>query len=539
MQRIKKVSVFLAAGLLIVLTAVFPGELGLNAGWGKTRIVVLILGLVVAILPWLPWKRSGTRAEPLQSDLFAFPALLIVIVVYLWFSSVSRDSTSNYYDLLATSFRRGELSLSLRPDPALLELSNPYDPAERQGIRAPLDLSLYKGKFYLYWGPAPALLVAIARPLLPGQVSDGYLLLAFVCGIFLSQFLLIMHLWERFFPEVPKWLLILSIVVAGWIHPTLWLLSQPKIYETAIAGGQFFFLAGLLSAVTALDRPTPSAWRLALAGTFWSLAVGARSVLLFPIAFMTLMVVLWFYKLYRQSLLKFVTGLVPLGLPLIVGAAAFAWYNWARFGSISETGFTYALAGPYLQEHLHELFLPVYSFQNLYNYLLNPLSTRQAFPFLYAVRGAFEEILPWQTLPEIYSAQAITGILWSAPFSMFAVVPVFMALKQLFRRDQTNHSNEHTRAAAFHWIRTSLIGSCLLAFGCLMAFFWTAMRYAEDFMPALTLLGIIGFWHGYRSLAQDSKKGKMFTICGTTLAGISVVIGILLALSTYFTNGLL
>ncbi|HSK88523.1 MAG TPA: hypothetical protein VK880_09215, partial [Anaerolineales bacterium] len=365
------------------------------------------------------------------------------------------------------------------------------------------------------------------------------LLLACVCGIFLSQFLLIMHLWERFFPEVPKWILILSIVVAGWIHPTLWLLSQPKIYETAIAGGQFFFLAGLLSAVTALDRPTPSAWRLALAGTFWSLAVGARSVLLFPIAFMTLMVVLWFYKLYRQSLLKFVTGLVPLGLPLIVGAAAFAWYNWARFGSISETGFTYALAGPYLQEHLHELFLPVYSFQNLYNYLLNPLSTRQAFPFLYAVRGAFEEILPWQTLPEIYSAQAITGILWSAPFSMFAVVPVFMALKQLFRRDQTNHSNEHTRAAAFHWIRTSLIGSCLLAFGCLMAFFWTAMRYAEDFMPALTLLGIIGFWHGYRSLAQDSKKGKMFTICGTTLAGISVVIGILLALSTYFTNGLL
>ncbi|HSK86869.1 MAG TPA: hypothetical protein VK880_00830, partial [Anaerolineales bacterium] len=70
MQRIKKVSVFLAAGLLIVLTAVFPGELGLNAGWGKSRIVVLILGLVAAILPWLPWKRSGTRAEPLQSDLF-------------------------------------------------------------------------------------------------------------------------------------------------------------------------------------------------------------------------------------------------------------------------------------------------------------------------------------------------------------------------------------------------------------------------------------------------------------------------------------
>lgn len=538
MQRTKKVSVFLIAGLLIVGAGSFANEIGLtlDAGWGKARIAILVLGLFVGLFPWIPWTRS--REKTFQSDLFAFPALLLVIAVYLWFISVSRDSTSNYYALLAASFQQGELSLSLRPDPALLELANPYDPAARQGIKVPLDLSLYNDKFYLYWGPAPALLLTPVKMLFHGQVPDVYLLFAFVCGIFLSQFLLILHLWERFFPAIPRWMVLLSVFVAGFISPTVWLLNRPKIYEAAIAGGQFFFIAGLLAAYTALDRPTPSNWRLFLAGLFWSLAVGTRSVLVFPIAFMTLMVVTWFYRLYRQSWLKLVGALTPFGMPLVFGAVAFAWYNWARFGSVSETGFSYAMSGPYLQEHLNELFLPAYIFQNLYNYLFHPFTVEQTFPFLYAVRGMFEEVLPWQVLPEIYSAQAITGILWAAPFTIFAVVPAARLLKQLFKKNKANAS-EDPQTFSLHWITLSLTGSFLLSFGCLLIFFWAAMRYAEDFMPTLTLLSIIGFWHGHQILSQNSNKGKMYTILGLILAGLSILIGTFLALSVYSTSGLL
>lgn len=231
--------------------------------------------------------------------------------------------------------------------------------------------------------------------------------------------------------------------------------------------------------------------------------------------------------------------MIPLGAPLLLGAAAFGWYNWARFGSISETGFTYALAGPYLQKHLNELFSPVYTFQNLYNYLLNPYTIERAFPFLFAIRGRLAEILAWPALPKIYSAQALSGLLWAAPFTVFAAVPASILLKQLFRKRQANRSNEQPEAVSLGWVMTSLIGSASLAFICLLAFFWAAMRYAEDFMPALTLLSIIGFWQGYRSLARDPKKGRMFAMFGTVLAGISAIVGILLALSNFFTNGLL
>jgi hypothetical protein len=539
MQKTKKISVFLMVGLLIVGMAVFSSELGLHSNWSKSRIAILIAGLFAALIPWVSWKRSEVREQISQSDFFVFPALLIVTAIYLWFMSISYESSSNYYALLGASFRQGKLSLPLRPDPALLALPNPYDPAAREGIRAPLDLSLYKGKFYLYWGPAPALLLTIVEPLFPGEISDAYLLFAFICGIFLSQSLLIINIWERFFPDIPKWIVTLSVFVAGLISPTLWLLSQPKIYETAIAGGQFFFIAGLLSAIIALDHPVPSSWRLALAGIFWALAVGTRSVLVFPIAFLTLMIVYWFYRIYHRSFRKLAIGFIPLGLPLVVGAVGFSWYNWARFGSISETGFTYALAGPYLQKHLSELFSLEYIFQNLYNYLLNPFAVKQLFPFLYPVRGRIEEILPWQILPEIYSAQAITGILWVAPFTLFAAIPATRLLKQFLKRKQTNYSSEDSKTISFSWITSSLIGTFLLSFISLLTFFWTAMRYAEDFMPTLTLLGMIGFWQGYQALSQSSNKGKIYTVLGLILAGLAIITGTFLALSTYSTNGLL
>lgn len=536
-QKMRKISAFLMIGGLIIGVAVFSNELGLNPTWGKGRIAVLIFGLVLVLLPWAPWKGSTNRERTLGSDLFVFPALLIVIAIYIWFISMRRDATSNYYDLLGTSFRQGELSLPLRPDPALLALSNPYDPAAREGIKAPLDIALYDGKFYLYWGAAPALLVALIKPVFPGQISDGYLLLTFMIGIFITQSLLITHFWERFFPIIPKWVVILSVFLAGLINPTLWLLSQPKIYEAAIAGGQFFFIAGLFSTFTALDRPMPSNWRLALTGIFWALAVATRSVLLFPIAFMTLMVVYWLYRMYRRSISTLAIGLMSLGVPLMVGAIAFAWYNWARFGSISETGFNYALAGPNLQAHAGELFSPVYSFQNLYNYLLHPLAVKQAFPFFFAIRGATAAILPGQVLPEIYSAQSITGFLWAAPFTVFAVLPAITLLKQLFKTSPEHLSNEAPGVTFFNWITSSLLGAFLASFFCLLMFFWIAMRYAADFMPTLTLLSVTGFWQGYQATHLHSNEGKMYTAVGLILAGLSILIGMLLAISIYSPGG--
>lgn len=537
MRRTANISVFLTIGLLILGIAIFARQFGLdtNPGWSKGRIALLLVGMLTALAPWVLLNRS--RAQISQSDLFALPVLLFVIAVYFWFVTVSHNTTSNYYSLLAASFRRGELSLPLKPDPALLELRNPYDPAERQGVKAPVDLSLYNGKFYLYWGPAPAALLAVVQRFLHWEIAEVDLLFLFMCGIFLSQYLLIVYLWERFFREVPRWMLILSILLAGFANPALWLLSQPKIYEAAIAGAQFFFIAGFLSAVLALDRVPASPWKLAVAGSLWALAALTRSVAVLPVLFMTLMVVYWLFKTRGESFIPLGSKLISLGLPLLIGALGFGWYNWARFGSLLETGFTYQLAAPFLQQHMHELFSPAYILQNIYNYLFHPFLFKESFPFLYPMRGATDAIFPGQGLPEFYTAQAVTGFVLAVPFTLFAIGPM-MRLLQARDNKEAHNPGMASESVSLAWITVSLLGSFLLPFVSLLIFFWAAMRYAEDFMPALTLLSIIGFWQAYQSSARRNK-GKIYATLGALLAGVSIISAVLLALSIYYNSGLL
>src|ERR1700690_254864 len=110
---------------------------------------------------------------------------LFILTFYVWITSVGHwnqwPTRSNYYDALATSFRHGQLSLELTPNyRALLALQNPYDPNLRTGLHYPLDVSLYKGKFYLYFGPVPALMLLIPKMFTSREIGDQYLVLAFI-----------------------------------------------------------------------------------------------------------------------------------------------------------------------------------------------------------------------------------------------------------------------------------------------------------------------------------------------------------------------
>jgi hypothetical protein len=141
-------------------------------------------------------------------------------------------------------------------------------------------------------------------------------------------------------------------------------------------------------------------------------------------------------------------------------------------------------------------------------------------------------------LPELYTAQAITGLLCSTPFLVFASLPAARFVKELFGKHRAQNLSENPNTASLRWITTSLLGSFALPFISLLSFFWAAMRYVEDFLPALMLLSMIGFWQGYQANLQKSNKGKMYTAVGVLLAGLSILAGTLLALSIYSTREL-
>jgi hypothetical protein len=83
--------------------------------------------------------------------LVAFCALIGAYYLWTVWSTESpiafNQNRTDNYNLLSDGFLSGHLHLNVTPDPRLLALPNPYDPAGN-GFAKAQDLSLYDGKFY-------------------------------------------------------------------------------------------------------------------------------------------------------------------------------------------------------------------------------------------------------------------------------------------------------------------------------------------------------------------------------------------------------
>src|SRR5437867_4333355 len=106
--------------------------------------------------------------------------IAFVAVVHLWIVSAGRFAHWPQYtalnDMLADAFRHGQTSLLIQPRPELLALTNPYDAKANRDLRLH-DAVLNDGRYYLYWGPLPALLLTALKSLAPGAgvVGDQHL----------------------------------------------------------------------------------------------------------------------------------------------------------------------------------------------------------------------------------------------------------------------------------------------------------------------------------------------------------------------------
>jgi len=159
-------------------------KIGGHAGWQAWTLVLLIalyLGSIVVPLEMLPQHR--------------------------------------YYNLLADSFLAGSLSLLEQPSPALLALADPYDPAQNGPYRLH-DLTLYKGKYYLYHGVTPALLLfAPAKAILGIDVIQSQAVWLFLCGGLIAATCALGILLRRSQPASPRWLALAGIAALGLATP--------------------------------------------------------------------------------------------------------------------------------------------------------------------------------------------------------------------------------------------------------------------------------------------------------------------------------
>ena len=444
-------------------------------------------------------------------------------MIYVFFVSVGTWSkwpaTTDFYAQLAKAFDQGQVSLLTQPDPSILALQNPYQYDElRKKATYIWDISLYEGKYYIYWGPAPAVIMAIVGLLHPIKAGDQYIVFASACGLFFVNILILFSLWKRFFSDLPVWAFEIIVVFVGLVSPLLWSLNDPEVYEASILFGQFLLMGGLYFAFISFDQPASSTWKLTLAGICWAAAIASRITLILPIAFWIVLFTAFTIKKNGRDVWK---SLLVMILPLLISLAAMGWYNWVRFDSPLEFGLHYQLTSSDLRKT--QLFSLAYLPSNLYGYLFYGFDLQNTFPFLVADNPMHPIIFP-NLVPSILFEQT-TGILWTSPFLLFALIPLVSLIKEKKSSEQNN---------LLRWVSLSLLGSAFLLFSTILLYFYQTMRFLDDIAPQLALLSGIGFWEGLQYFkVRQNKFQPVYQYAAILLVIASCVISFLLAILSY------
>src|SRR3954447_4265248 len=335
---------------------------------------------------------------------------LLVGYYYLWQARAAapfewRGDKNAFYDQLARGFLSGHLYVPTQPSPALLALPDPYDPHVPDDLRWQ-DMVLYRGRYYLYFGAAPAVLLFVPWRIATGNDLPEPFAVCILCFAgFLFSAGALLRLLDLAAARPPAWLLAFLFLALGVCQSAPFLLNRAAVYEVAIASGYCCAAGGLFFLARGIGPGAPL-WPLAASGLMFGLAVPSRPhhVLAGAVA----LVALGLYD--RRRAVPFLAAWAVVGLVI-------ATYNYQRFGNPLEFGFRYQLAGPG---------------QNRVEIAKRNLKPGAYYMLL--ARPEFEPVFPWMRmvfrfpfdsaerhpLPADYFVEPTVGALWTAPFLIAA-----------------------------------------------------------------------------------------------------------------------
>lgn len=409
-------------------------------------------------------------------------ALIVAVVVtlYVYIGSYAGDpyrftkENGNYYPLLVDGFLAGRLGFKVDPPPQLVALKDPYDPVQRvqAGNLGMHDATYYKGRYYLYFGVAPAITLFLPFRLVTGyHFPQNLATVVFCVGGFLCSLGLFLALRRRFFPAGPSWVVWLGAILLGLGNFCPAMLSRNAVWEVPISSGYFFSCLGFWLLFIGWNSEKRRGWLLGAASVAFGLAVASRPHFVFCPAVLG---VWWIWQSRaRIRSAQFLREAAILFVPLALIVAGLLTYNYLRFENAFEFGQKYQLAGNSQIDAklVSRKFFPI----NFYLNFLAPAQFERYFPFFQVVRG-----YPG-VRPEGYGgAEDPYGVLPNMPFSWLALIaPLIWAIR--FRSNRE-------------------LGGWILVFGLAffsvasttMCFAWTANRYMVDFIPSLLLVAMFG-----------------------------------------------
>lgn len=575
-------------GLGVTLISIFAFQLGLDndPGWGVGRFRILVIGLGMALFGASYWftpalskrfehakssliysaffqslnKSMGRMKAKIQKPFQLIQASLFAARIrasklygwlsrnqtniwlillscclasmYVWIITIGRvekwPSGRDYYWMLSQAFRQGQTYLLVEPNPELMKLENPYDHHQRRGLDYLWDTTLYDGKYYLYWGPVPAVLGVIVSSITSKPVTDTGLVFSFVIGTALFSVLLLRDIYDEY--KYPAWVFWGGVLAATVNIPLVWLLTRPTFYEASISGGQFFLMAGFFAMFRAFRSALPHKGYIAISSIAFGLA-GATRINLLPSVMFLAAVVFWRIHLANQKKIKAsLPAFVAAFLPLALIACSLLWYNLDRFGSMFEFGHRYQLTGPALTANYKDISSVKYIVPNLYTYFFRLPVLSDEFPFL-TVPWVKEKMWPSLIHPpeHYYYTEPVAGILFIIPLIGLTVLFLLRYFWLFINGDIPAPAIEAGgKTNLLSWFGFSMLGYSFIQILILMIFVSSAMRYLFDISSALVVLSVIFVGAYLKNFPQKPSQVRLVSALWIFASVVTVISGFLI-----------
>ena len=490
---VRSQQIFCAAGnLLVIFTAAsatlaetMPSPSLRNSASSRWRLEPWVIGVALAAVVWFYFWTVATAGgfEPAND--------------------------ADYYNLLVRGYRKGHLYLDREPPPELLAAANPYDPAQNAAYRLP-DATYFRGHYYLYFGPTPAVVLMLPYVVLTGrEMPTGAAVFGFCTLGYLTASGLWLAIRRRYFPASAWWSGPMGVVMLGLATHVLALARRPEQWELPIAAGFAFGMLALAAMYAAVYARTAraSVFVCGAAGLCIGLAASSRPPCLFGAAM--LLAPLWFgWRERKSGRAWWWRGGLAAAVGLGLCVAAMMAHNYTRFGNALEFGQNYQLTSSEELKNRH--FGLDYVAHNLAVYYFGPVGWSWEFPFVGAQT-------PTSTIPGHAGSEEMAGLGVTLPFLWLALaVP-------LAWRGRADDERQKLRAVV------GAIAGLYLGVGVfLSAFFSTTERYVTDFAPALALLAACG-WLGLEHWAQQKRWRAFVKPAALAAALATAVVGVLLS----------
>lgn len=459
------------------------------------------------------WRsRNTSRSETAgrRGSWGVIAAVVAILGYYAWVPAYAPElvTSRDYYPSMARAFLAGKLDLGREATCArLAKLADPYDPVANRLIREEEtihDLSYFRGRLYMYFGPTPALLAYVPWRLITGTDLNPYAAGLVFAGIgFLANAWLVLSLLQATSPGLPPWVRAGLILVLGFATGCPLVLRRQEVYEVVILCA--YALASLsLAALWRYVRGDSRRWLAASAGLL-GLALGARPNLLFLGGCLLAAVA------YREAGAadggrgrRFARALWPAAAILATLLLALVGYNYARFGNPFEFGVQYQLAGARI--HGMSLFTAKAVPFNLLAYFFCAPHLADHFPFILP-RG----IDPIELAPGgvfTYKIEGVAGIGFLAPIGVFALLAWLRGARGGFAAMPAGHMLVICGGAMLAVLSVHLVMAA------------AAMRYVLDFTPWLMIPAMVGVGLAWRDRAARVVR----VVAGAT--GVATVLGV-------------